>query len=227
MNFLGRCGECRILCVGRHQFDTAFMLNIDKNKFFLNLKLTQGYCRLQLDKNCSDKAKVFRSYNPALNDKPLFSFEVKHFNFDIEPNLKTCTLTHWQVDPTEQENEHLIDRLFEWQIDFKKNQKFVSTNEDFKGDILISKIDCTVIDGASEVQSLGLVDIYDMPPIDTWFYLTKTKGTRLLFAWIPNELKNYANEAVLVNCVDCINWFHEWYASEYKETMANAQQMHL
>jgi hypothetical protein len=203
------------------------MLNIDKNKFFRNLNLTQQYCRLQLDKNCSDKAEIFRSYNPTLNDKPLFSFEIKRFNFDIVPNMNTCTLTHWQVDPTERENERLIDKIFEQQINFKEAQKLAPIDEDFKGDILISQIDCTVIDGASEVQSFGLVDIYDMPPIDTWFYLTKTKESRLLFAWIPNEFKHYANEAVLVNCVDCINWFQEWYPKEYKEIMANAQQVHL
>jgi hypothetical protein len=199
------------------------MLNIDKNKFFRNLRLTQQYCSLQLDKDCSDKAEIFGSYNPSLNNKPLFSFEVKHFNFDITPNLNTCTLTHWQVDPTEPKNEFFIDRLFEQQIDFKEAQKFLPTSEDLEGDILISQIDCTVVDGASEVQSFGLVDIYDMPPIDTWFYLTKTKESRLLFAWIPNDFKHYANEAVLVNCVECINWFHEWYPQDYKETMANAQ----
>jgi len=213
--------------VGRHQFDTALMLNIDKNKFFHNLKLTQQYCRLQLDKSCSDKAKIFRSYNPTLNGKPLFSFEVHQFNFDIVPNLNTCTLTHWQVDPTERKNKFLIEGLFEQQIDYKESQKYLSINEKFEGDILISQIDCTVIDGASEVQSFGLVDIYDMPPIDTWFYLTKTKQSRLLFAWIPNKFKHYATEAVLVNCVDCINWFYKWYPQDYKETMANAQQVHL
>jgi hypothetical protein len=202
------------------------MLNIDKNKFLSNLQLTQQYCHLQFDKNCSNIAKIFRSYNPTLNNKPLFSFEVKQFNFDIKPNLITCTLTHWQVDLVKRENEYFIDRLFEEQIDLKKAHKVLLPNENFEGDILVSQIDYTVVDGASEVQSFGLIDGYDMPPIDAWFYLMRTKETRLLFAWIPKEFKHYANEAVLVNCVECINWFHESYPQEYKEIMPDNHEGH-
>ena len=44
-----------------------------------------------------------------------------------------------------------------------------------------------------------------------------------MFAWIPDEVKHYANEAVLVNCVDCINWFQNWYQEDYEQIMANAQ----
>jgi len=40
--------------------------------------------------------------------------------------------------------------------------------------------------------------------------LVKTKETRLVFAWIPDEFVHYANEAVLVNCVDCIQWFEDY-----------------
>lgn len=72
------------------------------------------------------------------------------------------------------------------------------------------------IDGASEIQSLGLIDLYDIPPIDTWFYMTRTKESRLLFAWIPNQHVHYANEAVEVNCVDCINWFDVWHPKQFE-----------
>ena len=199
------------------------MLNIDKNIFGWNLSLTQEYCRLQLYKPQLDNAQIFRSYNPTLNQKPLFAFKVEHFAFDIEPNLSSCTFTQWALDPTEKENENLIDTLFEQQIDFKASHVSVDTRKVYQGDILISQIDCTVIDGASEMQSLGLVDIYDIPPIDTWFYLTRSKESRLLFAWIPKELRHHANEAVLVNCVDCINWFQNWYPQDYEQIVANAK----
>ncbi len=191
------------------------MLNIDKNLFSLNLSITQEYCRLQIDKNENDNAKVFRSYNPLIKDKPLFSFKVQLFNSDIEPDLNYCTLTEWIVDPTERENENLVDKLYEQQINFKKKNVALNDKQIHHGDILVSQIDCTVIDGASEVQSLGLIDIYDMPPIDTWFYLTRSKESRLLFAWIPADFKHYANEAVLVNCVNCINWFEKWYPKDF------------
>lgn len=185
------------------------MLDIDEDIFNDNLELTKAYCRLQIEGEVKDNAKVFRSYNPMLDGKPLFCFKTEYFNFDIEPNLNHCTLTTWAIDPLD--NENTVDNLFVEQLAFKKES--LSDNE-FKGQsagkIIVSEIDYTFVDGASEIQSLGLIDLYDMPPIDTWFYLVKTKETRLVFAWIPDEFVHYANEAVLVNCVDCIQWFEDY-----------------
>jgi hypothetical protein len=190
------------------------MLNIDKQVFADNLKLTQAYCDLQLKIAISDHAKIFRSYNPLYGDKHLFSFVTKQFEFEIEPNLKYYTLTKWIVDPTDRES--IVDNLFIEQMNYKK--QFISSVEidkTYSGRILVSQIDCTVIDGASEIESLGLVDLYDIPAIDTWFYMTRTSESRLLFAWIPNELVKYADGAVQVNCVDCINWADIWYPQEF------------
>lgn len=195
------------------------MLNIDKQIFADNLRLTQAYCDLQLKDAIHDNAKVLRSYNPFYGDKNIFSFQTE--NFEIEPNLRHCTLTEWIVDPTDRES--IVENLFTAQIHHKK--QFICSIEiekPYSGKILASQIDCTVIDGASEVQSLGLVDVYDIPPIDTWFYIARTTESRLLFAWIPNEFVHYANEAVLVNCVNCINWFQTWYPQDYEQIMANA-----
>ena len=191
------------------------MLKIDNKIFTDNLLLTQEYCRLQTEKNENDIAKILRSYNPSYYLKKYFSFKKEFFNFDIEPNINYCTSTEWANDPTTRES--IVDNLFVDQLKYK-NQYLQNLHKDklFLGKIMIAKIDLTVLDGASEVQSLGLVDLYDIPPIDTWFYLTKTKESRLLFAWIPDELVHYANEAILVNCMDCINWFDESYPKEYE-----------
>jgi len=176
---------------------------------------------MQVDKKENDNAKVFRSFNPIRNNKPIFSFALSKFDFGIQPNLNYCTLTKWSIDPTC--NENIVNRLFEEQINFKQKHISFDKERTYEGKILVSQIDCTVIDGASEVQSLGLVDIYDIPPIDTWFYLTRNKESRLLFAWIPGEFEHYANEAVLVNCVDCVNWFEQCYSEDYKNIRANTQ----
>jgi len=192
------------------------MLNIDKQNFADNLKITQAYCDLQLKNDIFDIAKIFRSYNPIYGDKHLFSYVIERFDFEIEPNLKHCTLTRWIVDPTEKES--IVDNLFAEQINYKKQAvSSIEADKIHSGRILVSQIDCTVIDGASEVHSLGLVDLYDIPAIDTWFYITRTKESRLLFAWIPKELVKYADEAVQVNCVDCINWADIWYPQEFEE----------
>ena len=183
------------------------MLKIDPTLFLHNLNLTQEYCRSQMDKGENDNAKIFRSFNPINNGRLIFSFELQKFDLDIHPNVNHCTLTKWSIDPQGQGNERVVDNLFEEQMSFKHTLTFSGKDRTYEGDILVSEIDYTVIDGASEVQSLGLIDIFDIPPVDTWFYLTKEKDTRLLFAWIPKKYEEYINEAISVNMLDIINWF--------------------
>ena len=118
-------------------------------------------------------------------------------------------MTKWTFDPFEQQPALSIEKLFEDLMSFKEQYRVNQESIEYCGDILIAQIDCTVCDGASEHESLGLVDLYDMPPIDTWFYLTKSNEGRLLYCWIPDPVKRYADEAVAVNCVDCISWFDQ------------------
>ncbi len=118
------------------------MLKIHRQTFFDNLKLTQAYCDLQLKNDMRGNAKVFRSYNPTFGDKKLFSFEIEHFSFEIEPNLDHCTLTKWLVEPTERES--IVDDLYEDQLNYKKQLLgSLQTNKTYSGKILVSKIDCT------------------------------------------------------------------------------------
>ncbi len=181
-------------------------MKFDKNIFDKNLALTKAYCDIQLKKNSLDNAQILRSFNPIINNKKLFDFKKKYFNCEVKPNINDFTLTKWAYDPTD--NPKLFNALFSDQI-FHKLEiiKTIDEAQFFLGRIIIAEIDCTVIDGASEVQSLGLFDLYDIPPIDTWFYLLDTIGARLLFAWIPNALVEAANDAIEVNCVECISWF--------------------
>lgn len=81
-----------------------------------------------------------------------------------------------------------------------------SVNE-FKGKIIIADYCTTVLDGASEWESKGLIDLYDMPPIDTWFYETGNKyGRKDLYAWIPEPFTELAQNAIDVNVLNNINW---------------------
>ena len=192
------------------------MLNIDKNIFATNLRLTQQYCDIQKTHTEKNNTSIFRSFNPQINGDNIFKFKLS--DYGLEENVKFCFLTDWIIDPTERENEYLFDELFEKQLTHKRaNVINNSIDKRFNGDILIAQIDNTVIDGASAVVSGGLVDDFDCPPIDTWFYQTKSKDGRLLFAWIPHEFVTFANDAVSVNCVDCINWFKNWFPNEHKQ----------
>ena len=210
------------LFVVRHHFDTSFMLDIDKTNFISNLYLTQAYCCLQMENSYKDYATIFRSFNPIYKNKNLFTFKISNFGFEIEPNLKYCNLTNWTTNPTERENWNLVDKLFEQQIEYKKaSLKSSIQKQKHAGRILVSQFYCTLIDGASAIQSLGLIDDYDLPPVDTWFYLSADQESRLMFAWIPTEYEYYADQAVLVNCLDIINWFDNWLPEDYDFIMQN------
>jgi len=197
------------------------MLNFDRNIFLFNLRLTQKYCQLQLDKSQKHNATILRSINPILNNDSIFKFKAEHFNADIVPNIKYYVATKWTIDPTESKNDYLVSVLFEEQLKIKHRLISAEDGQMFEGDILVSQIDCTIIDGASEAASLGLIDLYDITPIDTWFYLTRTNESRLLFSWIPKTLRHYANDGILVNCVDCFNWFEARYPNELDKITAD------
>lgn len=186
----------------------AQKLAIDKDTFLHNLSLTQEYCRLQMNSQISDPAQIFRSINPIVDGGPIFSFELE---YEVVPGIQKYTHTNWGKDPLIQENDNLLKKLFEEQLSNKKHV-VLSGNEISEGDILIVQFDGVISDGVSEAESQGVIDSYDLPPIDTWFYM---KGN-LLFAWIPKKFRHHSNEAILVNMLGVINWFEVEYPNEYK-----------
>ncbi|AEV98985.1 hypothetical protein A4D02_10535 [Niastella koreensis] len=199
------------------------MLPINPVIFTSNLLITQQYCYLQLT-NDTDKATIFRSFNPYIQVERFFEFRKHYYDFVIEEDVQTITQAHWTIDPFD--NPNIIAKMFHDQLVHKEAclGGISPPGEKYHGDIVISSINESVLDGASEVQSFGLFDIYDIPPIDTWFYLMNTDGgKRLLFAWIPEGYIHYANNAVEVNCMDCIGWFKDWYPEEYKQYYLLAQ----
>jgi len=205
------------LCVVRHHYLQFFkMLTIDKNIFLTNLWLTRQYCDIQKVHTEKNSTSIFRSINPQINGRNIFKFNLS--DYGLEQDVRFNFLTEWTSDPFARESEYLISELFEGQIAHKKaNITKNSSDSTFRGDILIVQVDNTVIDGASAVVSNGLIDDYDCPPIDTWFYKIESTKGRLLFAWIPHEFVSLANDAIRANPVECLNWFKNWYPNEYQE----------
>lgn len=183
------------------------MKETDDLSFYENLLLTQIYCDRQLQNSEKNIASIFRSINPIRNGKKLFEFKITDYGF--EPDTRFNFSTEWTQDPIDC-NSGLFTELFHFQL-LKKRENIKNTvsGQEFQGRILVAEIDNTVTDGASEVCSDGLVDVYDYPPIDTWFHLEKNPNGRLLFAWIPKEFVYNANEAIAVNCMDCLYWYDE------------------
>ena len=187
------------------------MLDIDEKVFNENLLLTQAYCDLQLKNTYKNYASILRSFNPVYDGRELFTFKLSRFFHLPEGEYKL--LTEWDLDPLAKENNFLYDDLFEKQLNHKKETITVPEPTEYSGKILIAEIDMVISDGVSEFESEGFIDYNDCPPIDTWFYITKEEGRRLLFAWIPEQFENYVDKGIEVNALNIFNW-HKGEGSE-------------
>ncbi|MEO7212765.1 hypothetical protein [Mucilaginibacter sp.] len=177
---------------------------IDQEIFNQNLLLTQAYCELQLANTEKYPSEILRSFNPEYDGKPMFSFGIgRHKQFSWNE-------INWNIDVL----SSCIDwyqRLFDEQLNHKSNTFGTFAKESvYAGRILVANIDETLLDGASESASDGLVDGNDCPPIDTWFYIVHVNGWKVLFAWIPEPFLQLAQGAIDVNCIDCLEWYEDW-----------------
>ena len=176
-------------------------MEIDKETFIQNLYLTQFYCEQKIQDKSKSIAKILRSLYLEYKDKDIFGFEWNK-KYKIE-------LTKWNFEILDN-NFQIVSELFEQQLIRKKQSIELYENKNFRGKIFVSEFGCTVTDGASEIESKGLIDVYDLPPIDTWFYILKKNNTQNIFAWIPERFEREANSAIEVNCVDILSWLNNW-----------------
>jgi hypothetical protein len=173
------------------------MYIIDKEIFDKNLLITQAYCAKQLaDNKDMHVAGILRSFNPEINGKPLFSYK-GYKDFTVE----------WSDDPI-LNNESLYDDLFIKQL-ANKYQLLSEPDVDktYEGKILVAEIDQVIRDGASEIEADGFIDYHDCPPVDTWFYMIRHNGSRVLFAWIPERFVQLIKKAIEVNMLDTFRWY--------------------
>lgn len=175
---------------------------VNKDLFAQNLILTKHYCEDVLTRSTGNTASVLRSFNPFMNEKQLFKYNAAHNTYD---NIDYQS-AEWTTDPLD---GNLIDKLFDQQLTHKRSVvEAIDIDSEFKGKILVADLWETVVDGASESQSSGFVDGYDIPPIDTWFYMQpKKNGWPILYAWIPEKFVPNVQGAIDVNCVDCLEWY--------------------
>ena len=75
-------------------------------------------------------------------------------------------------------------------------------NPGSKGKILVFEIDLTTHDGAPVVASEGFVDNSDIPPVDTWFFIT----TEHLYCWIPMLFIEKMQAAIDVEIFESYRW---------------------
>jgi hypothetical protein len=176
------------------------MYNIDKKVFDENLLITQTYCEMQLTNTDKPVAEILRSFNPEYNGKRLVIYR---------SSLKVPV--EWSIDPFDKENKYLFKDLFENQLSHKiKEIKELAINKQINGAVLVVEVYNSQMDGGATAYSEGLFDLYDWPPIDTWFYYLKSKDQDVLFAWIPEKFIELIDEGIAVGLNDYIYWLDDW-----------------
>ncbi|MCS3799255.1 hypothetical protein [Niastella sp. OAS944] len=196
------------------------MLNIDADTFRKNLLLTQLYCDIQernivVNEALTDVASVFRTIIPQIDGVEVIEFGIEEFQTGNDTDKEMVKSARWTIDPVV-EGEY-INTFFRDQMAYKeKCLKGLAPDAKYKGRIVVTQIDATDVDGVCEFESYYLFDLYDLPPIDTWFYLTEIAETRLLFAWIPDAYCGWVDNVILVNRVGGVGWFEKMYPTYHK-----------
>lgn len=175
--------------------DYSHLYNPDNSftdEFYSNLVRTINWTKRIVD-SIDDKSKInfstiLRLTNPYYKGKLFYSYDKSYYSFAATPKLSFNYLTVLKEALAVREVNDL---------------KFQDINE--LGQILEFDIDLTTHDGAPCYESEGFVDESDIPPIDTWFYLTKTK----LYCWIPTLFIKKMQEALDVEIFDSYRWIKD------------------
>jgi len=81
------------------------------------------------------------------------------------------------------------------------------------GRLVVYFPDANLADGAASESSCGYFDVHNVPPWDTWIALACERDPAVdptrqhyLIAWVPPELRAYAQAGIDVNPEECIAW---------------------
>jgi hypothetical protein len=162
-----------------------------KDDFYLNLKKTILWTETIIRKiehtSNINYSTVLRTTNPPYEGKPFYKFDDTLYNYPSTPEIGFNYLSV------------LNDALA-----LRPDTILPKGNLDELGKILKFEIDLTTHDGAACAES-GFVDESDIPPIDTWFYIT----TKYLYCWIPTMFIEKMQEAIDVEMFGSYSWLEE------------------
>jgi len=175
--------------------DYSHLYNPDNSftdEFYSNLIRTINWtekivARIE-DKSKINYSTILRQTNPDYEGKPFYSYDETYYSFAATPEINFNYLTVL-TEALKVRNEDEI------------------TFSDFSelGQIIEFEIDLTTHDGAPCAETDGFVDESDIPPIDTWFYLTK----KYLYCWIPNLFIDKMQGAINVELFDSYHWLKD------------------
>ena len=159
------------------------------DEFYLNLIKTINWTEKIVssieDKSQINFSTVLRLTNPNYEGNPFYSYDGTYFSFAATPEISFNYLT-----------------VFNEALAVRKDSTFTTEDINQLGQILEFDIDMTTHDGAPCSESEGFVDESDIPPIDTWFYITE----HLLYCWIPNIFIEKMQAAIDVEIFDSYRW---------------------
>ena len=162
-----------------------------KEDFFLNLRKTISWTESIInrieDKSKINYGRVLRSVNPIYEGKPFYTYYDLYDYLVATPDLY---FNYYSV---------LADVL-----KFRNDINLPKENINKLGKILKFEIDVTTYDGAPCGEG-GFVDESDIPPIDTWFFIT----TKYLYCWIPSMFISKMQDAIDVECFGSYNWLED------------------
>ncbi len=165
-------------------------MTIDKNIFFSNLSTAQKYCEQQLQRSEKSEQTVLRSCIVG------------------GVYVKSMSRKEWSEKADPYNSETFVE-LFRGQLAYKKQETYeLERDVQYQGKILVIEYGLNIPDGAAEVETGGVFDEFDFPPIDTWFYNGYYESSEgVLFAWIPARFVGYADKAIDVQFLDILHWF--------------------
>lgn len=159
--------------------------------FYINLISTINFTE-EIITNIKDREHInyeliLRTTNPEYNGSSFYYYD-RRGCFTAKPDIEFNYL-------------ELLQKALEIRRD-----KIVRNPAIFSlGQILEFDIDVTELDGAASSVSEGFTDMADIPPIDTWFFLTKTK----LYCWIPSLFIEKMQNALEVSVMDAYRWLKD------------------
>ena len=168
-----------------------------KKEFLENLAITQKYIKKY--KLSENRTTDLRTLNFKIDNQYIFSFEEYETGNILEDSFLT---TKWKNNPIHDKNN--IQKLFNKQIQLKKEKLADNIRGEISGRILISNYYDTLWEGFCEIVTEGFADEHDLLPIDTWFYLENG----LLYSWIPDEYIEIASDCISASSSDIFCW-HE------------------
>ncbi len=169
-------------------YNKPFYINNDK--FYSNWVKTVCWTEKIIagisDLSDIDYSRVLRSTNPMIEGRPFYSY--------ASENRHEFAKTPWRgFDYKDVLNDAMA---------LRSDMELTTQEVSGMGKILVFIIEVSTEDGAPVIESAGFVDESDIPPIDTWFYVTK----EYLYCWIPTLFMEKMQSAIDVEILDSYAW---------------------